>query len=104
MLAWLQDQHPSHAGALQKAFIKHAISGRSHAPAPDDDDDDAGVAVDRAPARARASSRPCAAQAEGSPPGAPGPGRRGAAAGGFAGAASPACSRGDERPGGPPLW
>ncbi|CAG12978.1 unnamed protein product [Tetraodon nigroviridis] len=29
VLAWLQDQRPSHAGALQKAFIKHAISGRA---------------------------------------------------------------------------
>lgn len=34
VLEWLQDQHPSQASTLQKAFIKHAISGTSHAPAP----------------------------------------------------------------------
>lgn len=33
VLEWVQDQHPSHASTLQKAFIKHAISGTSHAPA-----------------------------------------------------------------------
>ncbi|TNM94717.1 hypothetical protein fugu_017476 [Takifugu bimaculatus] len=29
VLEWLQDQHPSHVSTLQRAFIKHAISGRA---------------------------------------------------------------------------
>ncbi|XP_029281278.1 sterile alpha motif domain-containing protein 12-like [Cottoperca gobio] len=28
VLEWLQDQHPTLMGTLQKAIIKHAISGR----------------------------------------------------------------------------
>ncbi|XP_068564581.1 sterile alpha motif domain-containing protein 12-like [Cebidichthys violaceus] len=29
VLEWVQDQHPTHMGTLQKAIIKHAISGRA---------------------------------------------------------------------------
>ncbi|CAJ1078002.1 sterile alpha motif domain-containing protein 12-like [Xyrichtys novacula] len=29
VLEWLQDQHPAHMGTLQKAIMKHAISGRA---------------------------------------------------------------------------
>ncbi|KAM6906096.1 sterile alpha motif domain-containing protein 12-like [Lycodopsis pacificus] len=29
VLEWVQDQHPTHTGTLQKAIIKHAISGRA---------------------------------------------------------------------------
>lgn len=28
VLEWLQDQHPSHVSTLQRAFLKHAISGK----------------------------------------------------------------------------
>ncbi|KAK2855998.1 hypothetical protein Q5P01_004733 [Channa striata] len=29
VLEWLQEQHPSHVSRLQKAIIKHAVSGRA---------------------------------------------------------------------------
>ncbi|XP_038582434.1 sterile alpha motif domain-containing protein 12-like [Micropterus salmoides] len=29
VLEWVQAQHPAHMGTLQKAIIKHAISGRA---------------------------------------------------------------------------
>ncbi|XP_034554893.1 sterile alpha motif domain-containing protein 12-like [Notolabrus celidotus] len=29
VLEWVQDQYPAHMGTLQKAIIKHAISGRA---------------------------------------------------------------------------
>lgn len=31
VLEWAQDQFPAHMGTLQKAIIKHAISGTSYA-------------------------------------------------------------------------
>lgn len=100
VLEWVQDQHPGHMSTLQRAFIKHDISGKLWCVRERHYYSDATIK----PARARAPSRPCAAQTEGSPPGASRLGHRGAAAGDFAGPPTPPSSGRNQRAQGPPLW
>lgn len=58
VLEWLQDQHPGQARALQKVFIKHAISGTSHACGPCGTADDASGVRNLTAPPARARARP----------------------------------------------